>query len=612
MTIRKALLAASVAGIAFVPTYAAAVVGAYLGEKGFSEQTQNAADALESELAAAATKGESVRGASGALGQIVLNSGNLICNAWIIQFKIWIQKMHQDATLDSSLDPLIKKAEELVAKLEAECTRTGLIGQTPGGTGGGTTAGGGIGGGTGGKGGAAGGTGGVSDGPGAFTPRFGWTTADEICERNCADKYYAMQKAVSEYERVDRLAKIAEDEVRKAENAARDAESKLASLTSELASVEQNQPAAGAPASAQLAWNSARNTLRASIKRISDALPGLKKTAAEERHTADNLSAHAKELKAAADEARAAYEECVRIWHSKAKAACPPNNALQIPAGGAPGTGTPAPAKSSGNQNNQTNSTPMLPGNNGGTQKSVSTLPTLPSQITVPATSPTQSTTSTPTLPTLPTLPSHITVPATTPTQSTTSAPTLPKLPTQPSHITFPATTPTQSTTSTPTLPKLPTQPSHITFPATTPTQNSGLPNFHVSYGSQPQTNGGLLLSAPISVPNVTTQTGNCVSSGPQQDVTFIAHIMTAGTAAHCPPIPSVMGGMDGPSVPVSNAFASPARSSGPSSLPTSAVNTSVTGILNQQVQPTGHISPAGTGTLSVGRGLTGSIVTAH
>jgi hypothetical protein len=391
MNIRKFLLAASTAGIALLPTCASAVVGAYLGEKGFSEQTQNAADALESALAAAATKGESVRGASGALGQIALNSGNLICDSWIIGFKLRIQKMHQDAVYNPDLDPLIQKAEDFVAKLEANCARVGFMGPTPP-QGGGVVAGGGkatgggkgTGGGTGG-GGIPGGTGGVSDGPGAFTPTPGSTIADEICRRNCADKKEAMQQAVNEFELVDGIAKRANDGARNAEKAAVDAESKQASLSQELANLEKNGPVAGQSLQVQVAWNNARNKLKSSLKEVSNALPGLKKTAAEQRRIADTLLARSKELKLAADSATAAYNECVRIWRSKANGACQQDNAVRFSAGGAPAAGSLPAVKSSANENHQPNSESIVPHKKGG---EVSPLSKTTGSVQIPVTTP--------------------------------------------------------------------------------------------------------------------------------------------------------------------------------------------------------------------------------
>jgi uncharacterized protein YukE len=387
---RKILLAASMAGIAFLPTHASAVVGAYLGEKGFSEQTQNAADTLESALAAAATKGDSVRGASGALGQLALNSGSLICSSWIISFKLRIQKMHQDAVFNSDLDPMIQKAEDFVAKLEANCARVGLLGPTAP-QGGGVVAGGGKGtgrgkgtGGGSGGGSTPGGTGGVSDGPGAFTPTPGSTTADEICRRNCADKQEAMQKAVNEFELVDGIAKRTDESARKAEKAVADAESKQASLRSELANLDKNGPVAGQSLQVQVAWNNARNKVKSSLDDVSKALPGMKKNAADERRTADTLLARSKELKLAAERATAAYNECVRIWRSKANGTCLQNNALQLPGDGAPAAGRFPVAKNSANEIRPNNSEAMLPGNNRGM-----TVPSLPKPmgiVQIPAT----------------------------------------------------------------------------------------------------------------------------------------------------------------------------------------------------------------------------------
>ncbi|TQV77802.1 hypothetical protein [Denitrobaculum tricleocarpae] len=108
-------------------------VGKALGELGMDAETQNLGDALQSELAALKTQGNTVRGASGALSELALNSGELICNSWLIGFNVKIRNMiieNEKLSGDAKIRHLqaITKMREFVSKLELECTRVGLIG----------------------------------------------------------------------------------------------------------------------------------------------------------------------------------------------------------------------------------------------------------------------------------------------------------------------------------------------------------------------------------------------------------------------------------------------------------------------------------------------------
>ena len=223
--------------IAFVtatPAYAGPV-GQALDQLGMSDQVQNAGDALQQELTAAATHGESVRGASGAMAEIALNSGELICNAWIISFHIHIRNMIIDSNrmygdrLNHQLE-LIQKAQEFVSQLERECTRVGLIGDGPvGGNGNGNGEDGpdswdGEGEDTDGD--------GEADGP-AITPLPGETIADAICRHRCLDEYNEWQKQLRWLREDEQAKRDADEEVRRTRERLNHKERELADAEAE-------------------------------------------------------------------------------------------------------------------------------------------------------------------------------------------------------------------------------------------------------------------------------------------------------------------------------------------------------------------------------------------
>lgn len=117
---------------AFQPAQAGPV-GKALGDLGMDSETQNLGDALQGELAALKSQGNTVRGASGALSELALNSGELVCNSWIIGFNVKIRNMiieNEQLSGDVKIRHLqaITKMREFVSKLELECTRVGLTG----------------------------------------------------------------------------------------------------------------------------------------------------------------------------------------------------------------------------------------------------------------------------------------------------------------------------------------------------------------------------------------------------------------------------------------------------------------------------------------------------
>ncbi len=127
------LLASLLLAFAMFHSAQAGPVGSALGELGMDAETQTLGDTLQSELAALKTQGNTVRGASGALSELALNSGELICNSWLIGFNVKIRNMiieNEKLSGDVKIRHLqaITRMREFVSKLELECTRVGLVG----------------------------------------------------------------------------------------------------------------------------------------------------------------------------------------------------------------------------------------------------------------------------------------------------------------------------------------------------------------------------------------------------------------------------------------------------------------------------------------------------
>lgn len=201
----------------------AGLTGKVLGELGMDEQTQNMGDALQSELTALAGtlgrgKVDTVRGATGALGELALNSGELICNSWIIGFRVKIRNMIIDNNgLDGDVQVqhmrAIQRMQEFADKLERECARVGLMGpQGP--------------------------TGLVGDNgqpvevappedDGRVKPRDGETVADEICRRKCAREYAKMLQEERFLESGERSQQWWDEQVRNRQAAMADNERRL-------------------------------------------------------------------------------------------------------------------------------------------------------------------------------------------------------------------------------------------------------------------------------------------------------------------------------------------------------------------------------------------------
>lgn len=307
----------------------AGLPGAVLNENGYSEQAQNAADAAYNALAGLATHGETVRGGSGPLAELALNSGSLICNSWIIAIRQNIKRlsiasasMGGDSPEYARTADALRKLEELAAVIERECTEKGLIG-----SGGGVVVGGGGGGGNGG--GTAEGGGGASGGgdDGRVRPREGETIADEICRRKCADAEVAMIRAERENERAQEEARKTAQRAREAATARDNAERELTAKRAELQRLQANRPAPirGSATNAQInewtRYNRRLDALNRDIPDLESRLPGLRDRAASARRVADSDAAYAARTQAAYNAARDAYYDCLRRCKSAAEAA---------------------------------------------------------------------------------------------------------------------------------------------------------------------------------------------------------------------------------------------------------------------------------------------------
>lgn len=297
----------------------AGVVGKALGELGMDEEVQNLGDTLQSELSALKTKGNSVRGASGALTELTVNSGELICNAWLIGFRVDIRNMIiENASLSGDAlirhTEVIKKMQAFVEKLELECTRVGLIGD--GGTGGGDedeseedTS---------------------EDEPEEdwrLTPLPGETIADAICRHRCQGEYNNM--------------KAWNDSAKKAEATAKKAKAKLASAKKTVSKLEKDladskKTAAkasrilrrGISGDSTFAERRAveqagqdHNLAKHNIERFTRDLKFAKKKLKKAEAEAKSWQDYAEWMERYAEEARQAYYDCLKRCLAQAKAA---------------------------------------------------------------------------------------------------------------------------------------------------------------------------------------------------------------------------------------------------------------------------------------------------
>ena len=178
------------------------------GQDVASEELKNARETARSLITAIATKGESVRGATGVLEQILRSSDELICQSWIIAFNLKLREMSV-----AGADPqVLGQLQQLQWKIEAACVP--ILGTAPLPPEGG------------------GGTAKPSPAPSAappsgeggkpFVPREGWTIEDEICARACSDEYgtylAAVRKAAGLDERAQKARAAADQAAKEADD----------------------------------------------------------------------------------------------------------------------------------------------------------------------------------------------------------------------------------------------------------------------------------------------------------------------------------------------------------------------------------------------------------
>lgn len=298
----------------------AGVVGKALGELGMDEQTQSLGDALQGELSALATKGNAVRGASGALTELTVNSGELICNAWLINFRVDIRNMIIENSVLSGDEQIrhtqvIQKMQAFVDKLALECTRVGLIGE------GGPVAG-------------------ESDEDAEeeteqeeaeedwrITPRSGETVGDAICRHRCQAAFDTMRKWEKSQKSAEESLKKASDEVARLQKKLAKLEADLAESKAKVAKAKKNVGKTLNPDSSfaerQAVINAGKDlsVYEPAVKRltgeVASAKAALKKAQAQVKSWQD----HVNWVKRYADEARNAYYDCIRNCVKEATAA---------------------------------------------------------------------------------------------------------------------------------------------------------------------------------------------------------------------------------------------------------------------------------------------------
>lgn len=293
-------------------------IGEALNELGMDEQAQNLGDTLDQLYQAAATRGRNVRGASGALGQILYNSGSLICDSWIIAFRIKIRNLIINSTnlegdaLTQQLE-IIRKSQEFADKIEAECSRMGFLG-TPMNTGGGSSAGTPSGAGTTGDDNADG----EDEDPHGVRPRPGETVADAICRQKCEKFYRAMHEEERRLKDAESLYDNAKSRAETANRNVKNAEAKLAQARADLAAANKvlHTTITGTPTAAQsdnlLKANDKRKAAERTISELEDDLPDLRADAksAEDSLKSANEGLN-RQLKRTQDAVNA-YNDCIK------------------------------------------------------------------------------------------------------------------------------------------------------------------------------------------------------------------------------------------------------------------------------------------------------------
>ncbi len=288
------------------------------------EQIKNAADTLEATVESAITKGKVTRGASGPMMQLIYSSDTLICSAWIISFRLEVDRLtgiaaHRDMTAEEH--KIQQAARELLSRVERACDKvlqpgmaTSVTSPATGAT-----------------------TPPSADTPTAgqpFTPRPGWTITDEICARKCSAERAADQRADWNQYRAEENDKKARERLSAAErelaaereNLSR-AEARLAAARANLDRLEQfNRRAGGVTKGSPSDMNlsSARRNVRDGQEEAGVARRRVEikeQEASQARESAGRATAARERAEQEAANAQAALDSCLRDCYRQAASA---------------------------------------------------------------------------------------------------------------------------------------------------------------------------------------------------------------------------------------------------------------------------------------------------
>ncbi len=295
-------------------------VGKALGELGMDAETQNLGDALQGELAALKTQGNTVRGASGALSELALNSGELICNSWLIGFNVKIRNMiieNEKLSGDAKIRHLqaITKMREFVSKLELECTRVGLIGD--GGPAGDETE----------EEGEEEAEPEEAEDDGRIKPLPGETVGDAICRHRCQAAFDKMREWEKSLKSAEASLKTATDEATRLQKKLTRLEADLAESKAKVAKAKKDVKKTLYPDST---FQERQAVIRAgkdlsiyepAVERLTGEVASTKAALKKAQGEVKSWQDHVNWVARYADQARNAYHECIRNCVKEATAA---------------------------------------------------------------------------------------------------------------------------------------------------------------------------------------------------------------------------------------------------------------------------------------------------
>lgn len=318
---RKLLFYPSITGLALSLALSggaqAGPVGTALDAIGASAQAQNAGDALYNELTAWATKGEATRGASGAMAELVLNSGELICSSWIIGFRLRIRNMvienhNMSGAEQSEHLQLIARTMRFADLLEQECYRVGLLGE-PAADG---TA-------------SVGSAGGEAPAPASLLLP-GETVADAICRRRCQPFLDRLDEANRELAQEEERRRQAEEDFNRKAARAEELREEVRRLQQALDALPSGPATAASAGGAAARDEQLRrgHDLRRALTTAEDSLPQAEAAASAAQKQLALVTAIVADYRKAAQEAQAQYNDCLRNCLQQAAAAGDPTTTI--------------------------------------------------------------------------------------------------------------------------------------------------------------------------------------------------------------------------------------------------------------------------------------------